>query len=40
MEALKPHYAQAHADFMQASAATREDMVRWMKVNQARWDQA
>lgn len=40
MENLKPHYMEAHADVMKDSSKTKEDMMNWMKENQARFDTA
>lgn len=40
MEALKPHYAEAHADFMSDTAHTEDDMRQWMTENKARFDSA
>lgn len=40
MNALKPHYAQAHADFMINPNHTQEDMMKWMAENKARFDAA
>ena len=40
MEALKPHYAEAHKDVMQDSSKTKEDMIRWMEENKARFESA
>jgi DnaJ-domain-containing protein 1 len=45
MEALKPHYAQAHAEFMQAQATKspeemKAEMMKWMTENKARFDAA
>ncbi len=45
MNALKPHYAEAHADFMQASgklseAQQKEEMEKWMSENKARFNAA
>ena len=40
MEALKPHYMQAHADVMSDSSKTQDDMMRWVKENKARFDAA
>lgn len=43
MEAMKPHYAEAHADFMKAQGEKpREEqmaeMQKWMGENKARFD--
>ena len=42
MNALKPHYAEAHADVMQSKQGTPEEMQRamqaWMMENEARFD--
>jgi len=38
MEALKPHYGEAHADVMNDSSKTEEDMKSWMAENKARFD--
>ena len=40
MEALKPHYGDAHADVMQDPTKTKEDMEKWMAENRARFDAA
>jgi hypothetical protein len=40
MEALKPHYGEAHADVMKDSSKTKEDMENWMAENRARFDAA
>ncbi len=45
MEALKPHYAEAHAEFMEGKAnLTPEEqmaeMQKWMEDNRARFDAA
>lgn len=40
MEALKPHYAEAHADVMNDPSKTKDDMMAWMKENKARFDAA
>ena len=45
MEALKPHWAEAHADLMQAKMALPEDqqkaeMAKWMEENKARFEAA
>ena len=45
MEALKPHYAKAHADFMkQKGEQSKEEqmagMQKWMADNKARFDAA
>jgi hypothetical protein len=45
MNAMKPHYGEAHADFMkEQSEKTPEEqqvgMKKWMKENQARFDAA
>ena len=40
MEALKPHYAAAHADVMQDSSKTKEDHEKWMVDNKARFEAA
>ncbi len=37
MEALKPHYGEAHADVM---SKTKQDMENWMAENKARFDAA
>ncbi len=43
MEALKPHYAEAHADFMKQKGEQSKDeqmagMQKWMTENKARFD--
>jgi hypothetical protein len=40
MEALKPYYAEAHADVMTNSSHTQQDMEKWMSENRARFDAA
>ena len=40
MEALKPHYAIAHADVMSDSSKTQADMEKWMLENKARFEAA
>jgi predicted RNase H-like HicB family nuclease len=40
MEALKPHYAAEHADVMADPSKTKEDMLRWMAENRARFEAA
>lgn len=45
MNALKPHYAEAHADFMQEKAKLppeqmQAEMQKWMQENQARFEAA
>lgn len=45
MEALKPHYAQAHADFMASKASLspeemKAEMGKWMAENKERFDAA
>ncbi|MFZ2522621.1 MAG: hypothetical protein WAX44_03880 [Minisyncoccia bacterium] len=38
MEALKPHYFEAHRDVMNDPTKTKEDMDKWMKVNMERFE--
>ena len=42
MNALKPHYAEAHADVMNSKKGTQEEMkaemMKWMAENKARFD--
>ena len=38
MEALKPHYMEAHADVMQDPSKTEADRAKWMEENKARFD--
>lgn len=38
MEALKPHYMEAHADVMNDPNKGKEDMMKWMVENKARFD--
>lgn len=38
MNALRPHYMEAHADIMSDSTKTEEDMKNWMIENKARFD--
>ena len=40
MNALKPHYATAHADVMRDPNKTKADMEKWMVENKARFDAA
>ncbi len=40
MEALKPHYSKEHAEVMSDPTKTREDMLKWMEVNKARFEEA
>ena len=44
MEALKPHYSEAHADVMNSKGGTPEEMKvemeKWMAENKARFDAA
>ena len=40
MSALMPHYKSAHADIMADSSKTKEDGMRWMAENKARFDAA
>jgi hypothetical protein len=40
MQALHPHYIQAHADVINDTAKTKEDMDKWMTENKARFDAA
>ena len=43
MEAMKPHYAEAHSDFMKKQGEKsqneqKEEMQKWMKENRARFE--
>ncbi len=40
MQALRPHYGEAHADVMNDSSRTKEDMEKWRADNKARFDAA
>ena len=40
MNALRPHYMEAHADVMRDPGHTKEDMANWMAENRARFDAA
>ena len=40
MEALKPHYGEAHPEVMNDSNHTKEDMGKWMAENKARFEAA
>jgi hypothetical protein len=40
MKALQPHYMEAHADVMQDSSRSQEEMQQWMAENRARFDAA
>ncbi len=38
MNALRPHYMEAHADVMNDPNHTKEDMENWMAENRARFE--
>ena len=40
MQALMPHYQEAHADVMNDSSKGKEDMDKWMAENKVRFDAA
>ncbi len=40
MNALRPHYNEAHADVMSDSGKTVEDKEKWMAENKARFEAA
>jgi len=40
MEALRPHYKVAHAEVMDDSSKTKEDMEKWMVENKTRFEAA
>ncbi len=40
MNALRPHYSEAHADVMSDSGKTVEDKEKWMAENKARFEAA
>ena len=40
MEALKPHYLEAHADVMNDTSKTAADMANWMAENKRRFEAA
>lgn len=40
MQALMPHYMQAHADVMKDPSKGEEERARWMTENRARFDAA
>ena len=40
MDALKPHYMEAHPEVIADPSKTKEDMMHWMKENKARFDAA
>ena len=40
MNTLRPHYSEAHADVMNDSSKTVEDMEKWMAENKARFEAA
>lgn len=40
MEALKPHYKVAHPEVMNDPSKTKEDMMKWMVGNKARFEAA
>ena len=37
MEALKPHYMEAHADVMKDPSKGKEEMMKWMEDNKKRF---
>ncbi|MFT5501694.1 MAG: hypothetical protein ACI88G_001832 [Woeseiaceae bacterium] len=40
MNALRPHYMEAHADVMNNSSHAKEDMEKWMADNKTRFEAA
>ncbi len=40
MNALKPHYMQAHPEIMTDPTKTKDDMEKWMMENKARFESA
>lgn len=40
MEALKPHYFEAHQGVMKDASKTKEDMEKWMIENKMRFEAA
>ena len=40
MQALMPHYMEAHSDFMKDASHTEEDKEKWMTENRARFEAA
>ena len=40
MEALKPHYDEAHPEVMNDTSKTKEDREKWMAENKARFEAA
>ncbi|MFQ5765754.1 MAG: hypothetical protein ACE5GT_12575 [Rhodospirillales bacterium] len=40
MNALRPHYIEAHADVMNDPTKTEKDMEKWMADNRARFEAA
>lgn len=40
MQALMPHYKAAHADVMNDPSKTKEDGMKWMAENKARYNAA
>ncbi len=38
MQALMPHYMQAHSDAMNDPTKTKEDQIKWMELNKARFE--
>jgi len=40
MKARRPHYMEAHADFMNDPSHTEADKARWMSENRARFENA
>lgn len=39
MNALKPHYMEAHADVISDPSKTKEDMKKWMRENRVRFEE-
>ena len=40
MQALMPHYSEAHPEVMRDTSKTKEDGERWMAENKGRFDSA
>ena len=40
MNALKPHYMEAHPEVMKDPSKTKDDMDKWMAENKARFEAA
>lgn len=40
MQALRPHYMEAHSDVMKDPSKDEDDMKKWMEENEARFNAA